>query len=301
MYGYFISEKLGIDYDKLNILKNNKEQKNKIPFFVDANEKDSDDIENVDLVVNNLKPVEYDMYNLDKNVYIDPRVMHVVGEKVIKENDDAYKGKGLVLLTESGTYTLFGWASKTYQIRGLNIKEMINRGVHTSTEWYNILFQLMAGLYTMQINNIYIENFSLESNVLVKDIQTRGQVTNYWKYKIEGIDYYVPNLGYVVLIDSNFRDLVHEKSESTFGVSTNTKKLNGHIFDKNIKNEDMLEKTFDMFKKCFNVNNFSNSFIEEGGCPPPDDIKDLLNKIMSEYSQAGATKKYRILYYEQHV
>ena len=54
------------------------------------------------------------------------------------------------------------------------------------------------------IDSINNENFSLEDNIFVKDIYSNTEVLGYWKYIVDGISYYIPNYGYILLIDSNF-------------------------------------------------------------------------------------------------
>merc|ERR1719284_1816906 len=124
----------------------------------------------------------------------------------------------------------------------------------------------------MQINNIYIDNFSLEKNVFIKDLSLRGQATDYWKYRIDGVDYYIPNLGYLVMIDSNFRDVEIMEQDMPLEKAY---KLNGEIFD-----GDMIKNTrdiniFEMFKRSFNNNNFGNEFKRYGCVSPPSEITNF--------------------------
>lgn len=260
LYGYFISEKAGIDFDKISILKDNTKQIHKEPQYI-----------NIPLNQENeyIPITEKKTQNMNRN------------EKVMDINPNAYLGKTLVMLTESPTYNILGWASKTYQLKG-NIKEMINRGVHTEKEWLNILFQLMISLYTMQLNNIFISNFRLENNVFIKDLSLRGPITNYWKYNIDNIEYYLPNLGYLVLIDTNYKDLNSETTNIIKKNVTITHKLDGKFLDNTVTNEIMKNNVFDMFKNVFNVNEFKQDFINSGGCKPPSEIINLLGNIYAD-------------------
>jgi len=59
------------------------------------------------------------------------------------------------------------------------------------------LFQLMAGLHTVQ-HYYQIWNYDIKkSNILYYKIQKGG----YWKYKILGQDYYIPNLGFLLVLN----------------------------------------------------------------------------------------------------
>jgi len=208
-----------------------------------------------------------------------PSLETVINGKVYKQkNLDSYMGKSLVILTESPTYSIIGWATTTYQTFD-NVKhEMIRRGYHDGSEWMNIFAQLMFGLYTMQMHRICISNFSLEKNVFVKDLTLKGTVTDYWKYKINGIDYYIPNVGYLVMIDSNFRDLDISNDDKHY---SKLKKIKGDIFSRsdNVTDDDL----FKMFKNCFTTNAFGNEFKRSGGVQPPDNVmKTFLGRIMND-------------------
>lgn len=180
----------------------------------------------------------------------------------------------LIAMTESPTYTLFGWASEKY-IEGGKVKTMINSGFHTANIWKSILFQMLAGLRTMQKQKIYFNNFSLLNNVYVKDLPDTGTVTTYWKYNIDGINYYVPNYGYLVLFDSNFSSV----KEETSTVKQSEKKHKIISDALNDKNVDYDEKVFEMFLNCFDRNAFDSNFKTNGGIMPPDEVLAMMDSI----------------------
>lgn len=224
---------------------------------------------------------------------------------IIEANPNAYLGKSLVILTESPTYSIFGWASDVRSQNG-NIIEQIRRGIHSINEWKSILFQLMAALYVMQIHKIYIENFDIERNVYIKDLVYKGgNVKEHWRYKINGIDYYIPNLNYLVMIDSDFADTTN-LNDNTFATKEKKHKLNGEFFYdkpsktnnntsfKNYDKESINDKVFEMFIKSFDPNNFGRYAQNYGIMQPPSDIKDLLEKISNE---ASKRKEKNIEYY----
>jgi hypothetical protein len=247
MFGYFLSKDSNIDYNKI------------------INLKDGPD-------------------RIKKEKYITTKLptMEKTNTMIREINPKIYLGKSLVMLTEASTHSLFNWARKTYSQRG-NVKEMVNRGIHTEKEWSNVLFQIMVALYTMQLKNILIKNFSFEHNVFIRDLFLSGQVTNYWKYIVDGVNYYIPNLGYLAIIDSNFRDL-SEKQTSTFNKSDNKNKLEGAFLGNACKmsNDDIKKEIFDLFKNEFSPNTFTKDFTENGGCKPPDKIIDKLTNIHNE-------------------
>jgi hypothetical protein len=190
-----------------------------------------------------------------------------------------YSGKALVCLTEASNYTIIGWAKKEYRADG-NIKTMINSGYHTKAVWESIIFQIIVSLYVMQIKGIVINNFRLDRNVFIKDINTGGAVTNYWKYKIEGIEYYIPNYGYLVLIDTNYRDFDRAVDEASSTDPNRERKLDGTILDScKLTQEDCITKTFEMFRSSIDPNIFDQDFVADNGVKPPEEILRLMSAI----------------------
>jgi hypothetical protein len=237
----------------------------------------------------------------------DKKVITMDAERhIIEVNPDAYLGKSLVILTESPTYSIFGWASKTYLENG-NIFEMVGRGYHDVNTWMNILFQLMIALYVMQINKMFISNFDIERNVFVKDLSFRGTATEYWKYKINGVDYYVPNLGYLVMIDSNFGDVEFENNNANSFIEKECHhKLNGDFYNEGIPSysrEYINNNIFEMFIKSFDSNVFGRYSKKYGIVQPPDEIIDLMGKIMNEASsdKEKNIEKYIIKYMKKFI
>ena len=114
--------------------------------------------------------------------------------------------KILIIVTEAPNSNIIKWNSKVYQVYG-TINKMIATGYHKPEVWYSILFQLVYACAVMAQENIYINNFSLENNVFIKDVQTDNTGNSCWVYRINNIEYYVPNYGYILVIDSNYADI----------------------------------------------------------------------------------------------
>lgn len=271
LYGYYLNENSKIDFDKITLIKGDKLDneheyikqdisKEKLPDFQPINMKILDKANKL----NKLNP------NNNHNTYI--------------QNPNAYTGKILVALTEAPLYNLYNWSSKIYQAEG-NIRRMINTGFYSDKVWYSILFQMMVILYCLQIHEIIFNNFDIENNIYIKDINPHSNVTNFWKYKIDGIDYYIPNYGYLVLFDSSYKDI--NKNVDLINKNNNnnikTYKISGKIFEDNILEKDVKIRTFNQFKKTFNNNIFSRSFIDMGGVKPSPEILRFINNIM-DYS-----------------
>ena len=193
-----------------------------------------------------------------------------------------YSGEVIVALTESPTYTLTNWASKIYQQEG-NTRRMINTGFHNENVWRSLVFQLMVGLYVMKLHNIYIKDFSIKNNVFIKDLAIDGSIVNYWKYRINGVDYYIPNYGFVLLIDSNYKDFDNIPVGTIATVGTKSYKLDGPLFDMgNTLGAKPDSKFLDMFKAGIDPNNFGPDFINESGTPPDQSIIGLLSDMYGD-------------------
>ena len=274
LYGYYICENSGIDFIKVSELRN-----------------EGAPVQSIEQPV--LKTTKVEIGDaLDTNVSSmltvrDTRSTAIVEPKYTEKTQDLdeYTGKALVGMTESANYNLFGWASRTYQIEG-NIKRMINTGYHPDKTWMSIFFQLMVALYVLQINGVVLSNFSLENNVYIKDVFTGGAVTAHWKYRVDGIDYYIPNYGYILMVDSNYKDLdSFTPTQFIKGVKVD-KKMDGSIFGEgnSINDKDLKQKSFEMFKRAFDADNFGQDFVNSGGSKPPSDVLRVLNLIKAECS-----------------
>jgi hypothetical protein len=307
MHGYYTTEKSDIDFDKVNhfrIMGRNKSLPTKITNPVGAYVKKT--LEEQNKLTDALKPYISGAINTQTNSYYDktleehqkvlnamapyiglqqtnqPKPGMLFGPKQpVAEDLEAYKGSVLTIMTESPTYTLYNWASKIYQIEG-NIKKMVNTGYHSDKVWMSIVFQLIIALYVLQLNKIIINNFSIRNNVYIKDVATESNVTNYWKYKINNLEYYIPNFGYILQIDTNFTDLNDAQNATFITVNKSLHKLDGKIYDDKLDDTQINNTIFDIFISCMNTNNFKGDFISEGGVAPPQEILSLLDKIHTE-------------------
>lgn len=63
-------------------------------------------------------------------------------------------------------------------------------------EWFNALFQIMYGLIALKKYFNMLHTDFHAKNILIRKVTPGG----YWKYIVDDVTYYVPNLGFVVLI-----------------------------------------------------------------------------------------------------
>jgi hypothetical protein len=210
------------------------------------------------------------------------------------DHPDAFSGRALVVLTESPNQTLYGWASRTYMSEG-KIRRMISTGYHDDNVWYSILFQLMVAMYVMQIKEINFANFSMENNVYVKDISYNDKAVNFWKYAIDGFEYFIPNYGYVVMIDSNFKDVDEElgrilgRHRQDGGAQDSKFKIRSNIYgqDGGYRYANMDSEIFDSFAGVFTPNAFSREFTNKGGNKPSQEVIEFLSIITADVRDSG--------------
>ena len=187
-------------------------------------------------------------------------------------------GESLVLLTESPHSNIIRWASPMYESAGA-LKSMIATGFHKSEVWESVLFQMMHIFYTLQTKQIYMEELSLENNIYIKDLYYDSNNLNYWIYNIDGLEYYVPNYGYLVLFDSKYNDL----ESGNYKIQSSTLYPNKN--DKIGKNDDTKygfnynNKICEKFKNIFEPSVFNGKLKKQGGLEPDNDILGLLSAI----------------------
>jgi hypothetical protein len=123
--------------------------------------------------------------------------------KPVNLNDDS--GVSLLVITEAPNYNILEWASPVYNKFSAR-HEMVSTGVHTESEWKSVLFQLVHACYILEQEKLSFNNFTLENNIFIKDLFVNKSNVNHWKYKVDNFEFYIPNYGYLVLIDSRFID-----------------------------------------------------------------------------------------------
>lgn len=124
------------------------------------------------------------------------------------QNINESTGKCLLVLTEAPNYNIITWTQKIYKKDDLGpVNKMVQNGFYTPEIWHSVLAQILIAMHVMYIKEISIVDMQLMDNIYIKDLMTNEQSVGYWKYVIDGINYYIPNHGYMVKIDTNFKDV----------------------------------------------------------------------------------------------
>jgi hypothetical protein len=190
-------------------------------------------------------------------------------------------GTTLICVTESPNHNMVQWASRQYSSDGI-VQKMISHGYHTDDVWFSIIFQLVSALYVMQLHDIYIRDMSMEDNVYVKDLKTSGPTNGYWKYVVQGVNFYVPNYGYLVMIDSNYKDIMPETRALTNKRINKINSRNIYPDEKHLTSVDFKELIFQNYRNIINTNNFTAEHTQNGMFRPSDKITDLISNMMKD-------------------
>jgi hypothetical protein len=253
MYSYYLSNAEGLNFNKLRDVRN----LNKAP---------------TRLAITGFDEMKKEFETLVKTAVADPRS----GINITLPTD-----KVLVSLTEAPNMPIIKWAMKQYQSEGI-VNKMIFTGFHSENEWMSVLFQLLAGMYTMDIHNISMNNFSLRNNVFIKDLKTQGNNIGYWKYIIEDIPYYVPNYGHLLMIDSSYQDLEY-MSYRTIDPINKSREVFYKIYSTNIDPSTYDKKqTIKNFLDVINPSNWGIGFINSGGVKPPEKVMQKIEEIYND-------------------
>jgi hypothetical protein len=140
----------------------------------------------------------------------------------------------------------------------------------------------MSALAVLQKHGIHIANMSLEDNVYIKDLYSEGTTIGYWIYIIDGISYYIPNYGYLVMIDSSFKDIVptvraQERSGREYKINSSQE-----LFDRPAKESDIFELNYQNYRNIINTNAFTKEHTKNGVMRPPDEVISFIQDIMSD-------------------
>lgn len=231
-----------------------------------------------------------------------------------KEDLTANSNRSLIALTESPTHNIIKWGSSIYESNG-SIKTMIATGHHTKSVWKSILFQLVYTMAVLQEHEIYFERMSLDNNIFIKDIFTKPESINHWIYKVDGVEFYIPNYGHVLVFDSRYVDIHKELIINCDDLcdDKNIYKISSKIFNKrkidrdgNVvieennggrKNSEIKGLILDSFKNMFKKDEFLYLLKKHGGNKPADEVVDLMDKIYED--SEVEIKNYLLKYFKE--
>jgi len=134
---------------------------------------------------------------------------------------------------------------------------------------------MLISFYIMCNYGFTITDIELRYNFYIKEVGIPKDSSQYWRYIINGIEYYIPNHGNLLLVDSNYRDLDNKE---------NKYKIYSLNFEDDVNEKEKLDKkitemVIDNALQCINFNNFTQDFKTAGGVPPSERVKKYLDLI----------------------
>ena len=274
---YKIDSESKINWPQLELIKS-KGSPNETIIELKKNQEKINDLHNVDKslgLFQSLLPLQF----RHRTTKINKDELKTLVNKIVDKEDLTINcGKTLVLLTEAPTSSFIKWSSAVYETFG-TINKMISTGHHTPDVWKSVLFQLVYAMAVLQEKRIYINNFSLDNNIFIKDIFADPNAVGSWIYKVDNIEYYVPNFGYILMIDSKYTDA--DSDELKKNTSKQVYKIYGSIYNNNGSLDDDIIKTlvYMQFKSLIDPDNFTHSFKVKGGSKPDDTILAMLKGL----------------------
>lgn len=206
--------------------------------------------------------------NDDSQLNFEKNTMKINGDRIDSETDSK---KSIILLTESPNMNIYAWGSDTY-IKERNIQKQVYSGYKTDNMWESVIFQMLATFYTMNKYNFTFNEMKLPNNFYIKDINVLGDSQQFWKYQIKDINFYVPNYGHLLMVDSDYHDLDDTNNFKVIG-----KFLNDKTPEDEVKRQIKINAL-----NCLSINNYGQEFKNIGGIRPSDNILALLDRITSD-------------------
>jgi hypothetical protein len=214
----------------------------------------------------------------------------------VMEDVTCDSGKVLILLTEAPTSGFLQWCSSQYESSG-TIRKMISTGYHMPEVWKSVIFQIVYAFSVMEKKELCFNKFN-RNNIYLKDVVSVPEVNNCWIYRVNKMNYYVPNYGYIAMIDSKYSDIILEENctnkEQQF-------KIYGKLFNVNNSCVNSKEKLVKQFKDFFNRDSF-DSYLKQAGAKLPDEtILTLINSISDSISRNNEISKVLIDCFKDYV
>ncbi len=175
--------------------------------------------------------------------------------------------KSVVILTESPNYNIYSWASNSYN-KINNIQKQVYSGYKPDEIWNVVLSQMLIVFYVMYKYKFTFNDIQFEKNFYIKDLNLPNEATQFWIYRIDGFEYYLPNYGHLLVFDSDYHDIATGDKQKKYlnkMYSTDDETTIDNLLLNNIKN-------------CTN-NIFASQFTHVNGVPPTDKIIKKINDV----------------------
>ena len=147
-------------------------------------------------------------------------------------NDDI----ALLMVCESPDMSFSDWIDNKFENFN-NVKMQVKIGMKPYDIWINVIFQIICVFYSLNSNEMSFPFMSLD-NFCIKF--TPSTQTKYYKYVIDNIPYYLPNIGILIMFDSKFK----------YG---SNREVRHHYCSKDYQDTSMIEDNTKNFIKIMNT------------------------------------------------
>ncbi len=171
--------------------------------------------------------------------------------------------KSIILMTESPNRNIYGWASNQ-SIMEKNIEKQITTGYKTADMWESVIFQMIVSFYMMYLKKFTFVDMKIQNNFYIKDVNLNTESKQFFKYIIDDIEYYIPNHGYLLMVDSDNHDIAG-KIDSI--------KIISEFLGDNVDN--IYENIYKNIINCINHGSFTSTLI----VAPNSSIITIINKL----------------------
>ena len=208
----------------------------------------------------------------------------------------------VVAVTEAPDMNIIDWSTRTYVIEDGPVRKQINTGMHSDLAWKSVIFQMYISFLVMFSRGIVIKEFSWAKNIYIKNLTTTGAI-GFWKYITKDIEFYVPNMKALVIIDSCFDTVTNGYKKELTGFDF---KLRGDFYgDIPVPgrfvyptSKPTMEDFKDMYEQMFPTDLFNDnaSFKLNGGMMPSEEVNNLLEALARKSDDIfGAVGDIRLL------
>lgn len=105
-------------------------------------------------------------------------------------------------LTEAPDLSFDEW-THPQTIKQFGVSKMLESGWHTSEEKEIFMFELIYAFIILLRHRIFIPDFGI-NNIFIKKIISQSNLNKLFVYEIDNIKFYIPNLGFYVMIDERY-------------------------------------------------------------------------------------------------
>ena len=198
-------------------------------------------------------------------------------------------GVSLIALTEAPTYSFEEWVTPKDNKMGEKYTQ-ITTGYHAPEVMKSIIFQMVYTFVVLYQSGLYFPDISL-NNFFIKELYYKDTPSSHWTFVVNGIEYYIPNYGFLLLFDSTYGDRKTDDKYIKSPTGSETKHTIYFRDDTKIPPSPPSDKEYEYTEKTYPTNNYYKILSKDKKIYPEktnlsdDDYKnDFINKMKEFFS-----------------